>query len=101
MSAAAVRFIAGSAANWISDPRPALPSKMKGPASFLGVMGPSTPPKASRAEEDNPFGLGVLVDVRSMCDPGCSRREDVALETPGTGFLEIISTGATVALEVC
>ncbi len=101
MSAAAVRFIVGSAASRISDPRPALPSKMKGPASFLGVMGPSTPDKASPTEADSPLGLGVRVEVRSMCDPGCSRREDVVLAMPGTGFLEIISTGATVALKVC
>jgi len=74
---------------------------MKGPASFLGVMGPSTPAKASPTEEDNPFGLGVLVEVRCIWAPGCSRREEVALEAPGTGFREMISTGATVALEVC
>jgi hypothetical protein len=74
---------------------------MKGPASFLGVMGPSTPAKASPTEEDNPFGLGVRVEVRCMCEFGCSRYDDVAIETPGTGFLDIISNGATVALEVC
>jgi hypothetical protein len=96
-----VRFIVGSAASRISDPRPALPSKIKGPASFLGVIGPSTPAKASAVKEDKPFGLGVRVEVRCMCDPGCSRREDVALAIPAAGFLEIISTGATVALEVC
>ena len=70
MSAAAVRFIVASAASRTSDPRPALPSKMKGPASFLGVIGPSTPAKASPTDEDNPFGLGVRVEVRSMCDLG-------------------------------
>jgi hypothetical protein len=74
---------------------------MKGPASFLGVIGPSTPANASPAEEDNPFGLGVRVEVRSICELGCLRCEEAASETPGTGFLEMISTGATVALEAC
>lgn len=74
---------------------------MKGPASFLGVMGPSTLAKASLTEEDNPFGLGVRVEVRSIYEFGCSKCDDVAIETPGIGFLDIISNGATVALEVC
>jgi len=92
------RFNVASAGSWTSVPRPALPSKMKGPASFLGVIGPSTPANASPDEEDNPFGLGVRVDVRSMRELDCSRR---ALGMPGRGFLKMMSTGATVAFEVC
>ena len=82
-------------ASLIPAARPALPSKMNGPASFLGVIGPSTPVTASTDDGCNPFGLGVRVDPRSGCAVGSPRRE-----VPfGTGFRLIMSTGCTVAFE--
>jgi len=69
------------------EPR-ALPSNTKGPASFLGVIGPSTPP----------LGLGVRDAPRLVRECDCSKRDELE-ESPGTGFLPMISTGGTVAFE--
>jgi hypothetical protein len=83
-------------ANLMPAARPALPSNMNGPASFLGVIGPSTPVTASIDDGCSPFGLGVRVSPRSLCALGSPRRDEVQF---GTGFLPMMSTGWTVALE--
>ena len=95
-SAASSRFMLATFANLMPAARPALPSNMNGPASFLGVNGPSTPVTASMDDGCNPFGLGVRVSPRSEWALGSPRRDEVPF---GTGFLPMISTGCTVALE--
>lgn len=55
IAAMAARLTAGS-------PLPALPSKTNGPASFLGVIGPSTRGDGSERDEPSPWGLGVRTD---------------------------------------
>jgi hypothetical protein len=98
--AAAAKVIVAIVASLESEARPALPSNTKGPMSFLGVIGPSTPVKASAKEAPKPFGLGVRVMPRSVSECGCPRRAEMASEEAATAFLEIMLTGGTVALEI-
>ena len=77
---------------------PALPSNIKGPASFLGVIGPSDPGTPSALEGDRPLGLGVRTVPRLARGSGLSRREELPT-TIVLPFLLAISTGATVEFE--
>jgi hypothetical protein len=91
MSAAAPKFTDVMEASLTSEGRPALPSKTNGPASFLGVIGPSVPAKTSDKEEGMPFGLGVRDRLRPMRGSGCSRCVPRG---------RLISTGGTVELDI-
>jgi hypothetical protein len=73
VSAAAFKFMVAMDAVARSEALPALPSKMNGPASFRGVIGPSAPVRASPKEDGRPFGLGVRVIARSVRGFGLSR----------------------------
>lgn len=91
ISASAPKFIAVRLASLEPEDRPALPSKTKGPASFLGVMGPSVPTNASDKEEGMPLGLGVrdrLCPIRGL---GCSRCVPRG---------RLMSTGGTVEFDI-
>jgi len=77
--------------------RPALPSNTNGPASFLGVNGPSTPVTTSLSDDGSPLGLGVRGASRSVRLFGFSNRDPA--ESSETCFLSTMSTGGTVALE--
>ena len=79
----------------MSEGRPPLPSKIKGPASFLGVIGPSAPVEGSTTNEWWLLGLGVRVTDRSTREAGWSRREDPL--GFATGFRLMISIGGIVA----
>lgn len=102
MSAAEFKSMLVIAASLIPDARPALPSNTKGPASFLGVIGPSDPASRSIIEDGKPlFGLGVrfvLCWGRDLASSGLCEDES---DEMGTAFLGRISRGLTVELFVC
>ena len=79
---------------------PAPPSNIKGPASFLGVIGPSEPGTASVTEDGTPLGLGVLTVPRPEQEPGLSRREEAPTGRLEALFRPAISTGGTVAFDI-